>query len=77
MREDEGKLKYYTRSCINIGLLLILFLIVLLGYIQNVIVQTTDVEEATSPEDIEQIQYAFMADSKAGEVPEKYFLDVS
>ena len=52
-------------------------MIVLLGYIQNVIVQTTDVEETTSPEDIEQIQYAFMADSKAGEVPEKYFLDVS
>ena len=58
-------------------MLLILFLIVLLGYIQNVIVQTTDVEEGTPSEDIEQIQYAFMADSKAGEVPEKYFLDVS
>ena len=52
-------------------------MIVLLGYIQNVIVQTSDVEEATSPEDIAQTQYAFMADSKAGEVPEKYFLDVS
>ena len=50
-------------------------MIVLLGYIQNVIVQTSDVEEATSPEDIAQTQYAFMADSKAGEVPEKYFLD--
>ena len=52
-------------------------MIVLLGYIQNVIVQTSDVEEATSPEDIAQTEYAFMADSKAGEVPEKYFLDVS